>query len=80
LDSQSLSGKVVQRVSALAKKHNKKVIALCGVLELTSSELECLGIHESLVLSVGEGSENAMNNAFMLIKQRLHESMILTAR
>lgn len=79
LDSQSLSGKVVQRVTELAKKHNKKVIAVCGVLELDSQELKHLGIDECLVLSEGEEHQNTMNNAFSLLKARLHESKILRA-
>jgi glycerate 2-kinase len=77
LDSQSLSGKVVQRVSDLAKKHNKKVIVLCGVLELTPQQLENLGIDECLVLSRGEELKNAMRNADTLIKRRRTQSKLL---
>jgi glycerate 2-kinase len=77
LDSQSLSGKVVQCVTELAKKHQKKVVALCGVLDLSEPQLRDIGIDECLVLSGDEDLPNSIKNAFALIKKRLAESRVL---
>lgn len=77
LDTQSLSGKVVHHVCALAKKYQKKVIVLCGVLELEEHQLQRSGIDECLTLSDGVNTENSINNAFELIIERLRDSRIL---
>lgn len=79
VDSQTLSGKVVQRITALAKKHNKKIIVLCGILDVSDSLLKDLGIDECLVLSEGDAVQSAMENAFELIKARLRQSKVLNA-
>ncbi|HEY0653131.1 MAG TPA: glycerate kinase [Chryseosolibacter sp.] len=79
LDRQSFSGKVVQRVTALARKHNKRLIVICGVSELSPEELHHSGIDECLVLSSGRELQYAIDNAAALIKERLGKSMVLQA-
>lgn len=77
LDSQSLSGKVVQHVAWLSKSSGKKVMVLCGVNDLDDEELSQLGIAECLELSKDVGVEYAIKNAAVLLKKRLAESKIL---
>jgi glycerate 2-kinase len=77
LDSQSLSGKVVQRVITLAKKYRKRTIILCGVLDLPPAQVQDLGVDEFIVLSEDGEIQNSMSNASELIKTRLHSSKIL---
>lgn len=79
LDAQSLSGKVVEHVASLAKKYNKKVIVICGMLDLTEAEQKKSGIDECLILSRGMEVERSINNAAALIKERLQESKIIKA-
>ncbi len=43
LDSQTLNGKIVYKISELAKKHNKKLIIICGYSELNKNQIERLG-------------------------------------
>lgn len=43
LDSQTLNGKIVYKISELAKKHNKKLIIICGYSELSINEIQKLG-------------------------------------
>jgi glycerate kinase len=77
LDSQSLSGKVIQHVAQLSNAYDKKVIVLCGVNELNKTELKQLGITECLELSKGVDRQYAIENASKLVKERLAESKLL---
>lgn len=77
LDSQSLSGKVVQHVAKLSDASGKKVIVLCGTNELDSAELRQLGVTECLELSKGEDIQFAIKNASELVKKRIAESKVL---
>ncbi len=44
IDKQTLQGKLIQGITELCAKHRKPVIAFCGALELTSEEMERLGL------------------------------------
>jgi glycerate 2-kinase len=77
LDSQSLSGKVVDHVTRLAKSQGKKVIVLCGVNSLNETEMKHLAVDECLELTKDGDTATAIKNASSLIKQRLAESKIL---
>lgn len=64
LDTQTLSGKVISGVCKAAKKHNVPVIALCGGVEINSSELNELGLLSAFSIVPGPCSlEEAMKKA-----------------
>ncbi len=64
LDTQTLSGKVIAGVCKAAKKHNVPVIALCGGVEINSSELNELGLLSAFSIVPGPCSlEEAMKKA-----------------
>lgn len=72
IDTQTLSGKVVGTVAQLAARHNKRVIAVCGVCELREIELNKIGI--SKVISLTDpftDSGQAMTTARRLIVAKL---------
>jgi len=46
LDSQTLNGKIVYKISKLAKKYNKKLIIVCGYSEFNKNEIQKLGSPE----------------------------------
>jgi len=71
IDQQTLSGKVLHGVAALAKKYDKKLIAVCGQCELTQQQLSSIGIAKAIPIQVGGISEiEAIQNAGALLKQR----------
>jgi glycerate kinase len=51
IDRQTLSGKVVGTVAGMAMRHNKKVIAVCGICELREVEISKLGISKVISLT-----------------------------
>lgn len=74
IDRQTLSGKVVSAVARLASRHHKKTMAVCGQCELRQEELYQMGIHQVLALTDPFTSqEEAVKNAYELIKQRIKE-------
>lgn len=61
LDKQTEQGKVISGVCALAKKHNKKVIAVCGAADLPiSASLGIAAIYT--VMSRSKSLQDAMEN------------------
>ena len=71
MDEQTLSGKVVKGVAALAAQHGKPCIAFAGKCELTSDEIQRMNIQEVITISNDEiDDKEAMANAFSLLKQR----------
>ena len=44
LDFQSQHGKLISGITAIAKKHSKPVVAICGGLELTTEETQALDL------------------------------------
>jgi glycerate 2-kinase len=64
IDIQTLEGKVLKGITRLAQKHNVPVIALCGTLDLTPSQIREMGLtYTTSILkrpcSLGEANENA---------------------
>ena len=71
MDEQTLSGKVVKGVAALAAQHGKPCIAFAGKCELTSEEIQRMNIQEVITISNDEiDDKEAMTHAFSLLKQR----------
>jgi len=58
LDMQTLSGKVVSGVAALARKYNKKLIAIAGSCELTRNQIIQMGISQVITLRDDTTSES----------------------
>jgi glycerate 2-kinase len=70
LDSQSLSGKVVDGVSALCRKHKKPFYIITGVCELDVRQQRDLGAEKIISLEAHAGSrEAAIKNAANLIRE-----------
>jgi glycerate kinase len=64
IDAQTLQGKLVDGISSLTKKYNKKLIAVCGKSELSASALLENGIADAFSIvneniSLKEGMQNA---------------------
>lgn len=78
LDAQSLEGKVVGIVSQMAKSNNKRVLAVCGICELSPSQLTSAGIDECLELATDVPLEYSLRNSALLVRQKLSESRLLS--
>lgn len=77
IDEQTFSGKVVKGVSDLAKKHNKPWCVVAGKSDLSVQQVESLGALVLTTLINDQTTENqAMQNTFALIKQRVKEEII----
>jgi len=77
IDHQTLSGKVVQGVTTLARKWKKPVLAVGGKSDLTSEQLQSLGVRQLVVLADGRTTEQeAMTRAFDLLKDRVSEAWL----
>ena len=72
LDSQSMSGKVVNGVVNLAEKYNKRVVIFCGVSKLGQEESGTLECHS--IASLGYPLEVCMSDAAKLLQQLAMES------
>ncbi len=67
LDKQTLQGKVVAGVASLGKQYNKKVICIVGKNELSTSDVNNLGITMLFSLVDHAGNEDALKNAYNLL-------------
>lgn len=64
LDEQTLSGKVIDGVMQLARRHGRRVAVLCGTAELSPERLRAYGIaYCGQVLRNGRSLADAMRNA-----------------
>jgi glycerate kinase len=69
IDSQTLSGKLIQGVLALGMRHNVPVIAVCGISEVSRESLQEQGFEEVLVVSdPGKPLSYNMEHAAVLIR------------
>jgi glycerate kinase len=76
IDKQTLSGKVVSGVAALARRHGKPVFAVTGKCDLDQKTLEGDGISEVIQLVKNEITPaEAIENAFSLLKTRCREEL-----
>ena len=57
LDIQTLSGKVVDGVATLARRHNKKLIIIAGSCELNKKQIDQMGITQLITLKDHNTSE-----------------------
>ena len=78
LDQQTLSGKVIMEVSRIAAHFGKPVAVICGKSELASEDAKRLGISQVIsLINDSTSSEQAMDNAFALIKKRISENLVI---
>jgi glycerate kinase len=69
IDEQTLQGKVVAGVAALARQHHKRVIAFCGSQSISSAQLTAGGIDAVFpIMKVPMTLEEAKKNAFTFLK------------
>jgi len=72
LDKQTLSGKAVSGVAALAKKHGKHLIVVCGACYLSVEQTKAMGISQVIVLQEDAQSKmQAMLNAADALKNKI---------
>lgn len=77
MDTQTLSGKVIQGIGELAKRYSKPVFAVVGKNELSAEQQAQLSLKKVVSLQQdGISSAEAHKTAFLLIKKRLHEEII----
>ncbi|HEY3402878.1 MAG TPA: glycerate kinase [Ohtaekwangia sp.] len=77
MDEQTLSGKVVKGVADLARRNKKPVYVVVGRNELSVDQCQALGIQKPVTISgSGVTDEEALKNAFSLLKQRIREEII----
>ena len=77
IDEQTLSGKVVKGIADLASKYRKRLFVVAGKNELSPEELRNLGAERVITLMNGTVSEDeAVKNAFLLLKRRMKEEII----
>lgn len=69
MDEQTLRGKVVAGVTALAEKHSKPVIGIAGINTLTARQQKKLNLKEVFSLTDNATVETAMKNAFELLEE-----------
>lgn len=72
LDLQTLHGKLIAGIAAIAKQNNIKTIAFCGLNELNQSQIAQLNLSDAVAL-VQDGAtvEEAISNAKALLKDRV---------
>ncbi|MEM7162457.1 MAG: glycerate kinase [Bacteroidota bacterium] len=70
LDSQSLAGKVISGVAQQCRKHKKKCILFTGKSELSSDEIQYMGVQKVYsVLDYADNLKDAMCNVEQYIKR-----------
>lgn len=69
IDEQTLSGKVVKGITSLAKKNSKQTLLVCGICELSDSQLNKLGSNQLISLS---DRETPPLQAIAKAKEMLH--------
>ena len=73
IDKQSLQGKVVEGVAALAKKYQKPVIALCGTLEIPTPELAQIGVTAAFsIINRPMSTNEAIENTASLLEDKAY--------
>jgi glycerate kinase len=70
IDNQSLDGKVIGKIAALANERHIPVIAFCGRLELTSEEIKETGLGEAYTIGESLSVEESMKNAGRLLTEK----------
>ena len=73
IDRQSMDGKVIGRIAALANEKNIPVIALCGKLELNADEIKKTGLSNAFAIGESLSLQESMKNAAKLLKEKTAE-------
>jgi glycerate 2-kinase len=77
IDRQTLSGKVVNGVAQLARKHHKRLIVVAGTCELSPQELGLLGVSQTItLLNQGISEDYAIEHAATLLRERIREAVV----
>jgi len=78
VDEQTMSGKVVKGVAALAAKHKKRLVVVAGTSELNEAGLRAMSVHTLITLTSSNTTEaEAIRNAGPLLVQRILECQSL---
>lgn len=77
MDSQSLQGKVVAGVAAIAMKHHKRLMAVAGRNDIDKSQQQALQIEKIFALTDFESEAVAIRDAFSLLSRVISEHMSL---
>lgn len=68
IDEQSLYGKVISGIASLARRHHKKLIAVCGTLSIEQTQLHHLGFENGYsLLNDSISLRDAMKDAEVLL-------------
>lgn len=81
LDSQSINGKVIQHIAQLGNQHQVPVIALCGIADVSKSQIAESGlsaVHQIMDNSMSQ--QNAIDNAAALLTQLSQSAIDLFLR
>ncbi len=74
LDEQTLAGKVIAGITRLAQVHKVPVVAFCGRLALSETQLQELGLVETTAITPASMPLNeAMSQAELLLEQAVRE-------
>jgi glycerate 2-kinase len=77
LDQQTLGGKVVSGIAALARKHGKPLWIVTGRNELTANELQTLHVDELIVLAEGDVPlQQSMTEARSLLLEKVKQRIL----
>ncbi|MCR6722267.1 MAG: glycerate kinase [Chitinophagaceae bacterium] len=70
LDEQSIQGKVVGKIAALARQHQIKSVAVCGVNELDEEAIQNVGLSRVVAIrDLAKSDEDSVENANRLLQQ-----------
>jgi glycerate kinase len=73
IDLQSMNGKVIGKIAALANEKNIPVIAVCGRLDLNKEDIERTGLSAAYAIGEKITIEESMKNAGKLLKEKTKE-------
>ncbi len=70
IDKQSMDGKVIGTIAAIANEKNIPVIAFCGRLDLNKENIKGTGLSAAYVIGESLSIEESMRNAGRLLKEK----------
>lgn len=74
LDEQTLEGKVIAGITRLAQMHQVPVVAFCGRLALSQTQVQALGLAQATAITpAGMPLNEAMSQAQPLLEKAVHE-------
>ena len=73
IDDQTSNGKLVKGVVTMAQKFNIPVIGVCGVLELSSEQVQRMGMQTAFqIVNPDKGVEYSIKNAALLVEDVIY--------